>query len=219
MGKQRQVQQRSCVEPRPHHERDADQDATARHHPNLARMPSGRATFNDRQRHGTHCHHEQQQANDIDSPAQRRLHRFCDAQPALPQRPQTHRHVDVKRPGPARLVSHPTAQAGAYRSGQSANGAPQTDDQGPALDREGCQHDGHRRRCEQRCAQGLQHARHDQPFHRGCQATGQRSSNEHGQAKLENTLAPMRICQPTGRDQHRGIDDGVCIEHPRQGGC
>ena len=180
--------------------------------------PVRRVRLHDAQCDGADADDQQRDADPIDRASALGLFRFLQQGRAMPQRQRTQRQVQVEGPRPADRVDDERTQARPDRRRQRAHRAPQAHRHRALAVRKCVQHDRQRRRRQQRGAERLRHARRDQPGHVAGQSARRRGGEEQRDAEQEHLLAAMRVGQAAGRDQHRGVDHRVGVEHPRHVG-
>jgi hypothetical protein len=130
------------------------------------------------------------------------------------RRDRGHGHEDA---GPAEVLEQPAAHDGPERDGHSADGAPQAD--GPGSFPAGGEH------VRDEGEGGRERHGGPEPHHRpgrdelsraGGEPAGQAGRAEHGEPSQQHALAAEPVGQAAERQQQRGEDQVVGVDHPLQ---
>ena len=127
------------------------------------------------------------------------------------------RQVDEEDEAPVGELDQGAAEGRADRRRRGRRGAPEADPGGAALGREAVEDDRQRGRGDHRRGDALDDAEGDQQRQRGGRRAEQAGGGEAGDAEQEDAAVAEAVGEPAGRDQQRGDDDEVAVEHPGEG--
>ena len=127
------------------------------------------------------------------------------------------RHVDEEDEPPVADGDQNPAERGAEPGRRGGDGGQQRHAVRAALGRERVEHQGERRRDEQRRPERLEHAERRQRAGRRGDRAQHRRDREQLEPADEDPPPPDEIGQPSRRDEEGREDDVVGVEHPRQG--